>query len=341
MVVVRDRILHGSGRRADRAGAALDERPWSCSRVVQALVQAVAFAFVFNIFLVGAVGGIMSPDNGWNPLIRAIALIMAGIALRSVLGRLGLTSGTRGSDRVAQVSAALAGRHLEDRLLVRATPATPRRAPARAHRWCSRPGAALGGPFSPAALLPPRSAPGPRRARGLRDERRPALSARPPSCRWSRVRPRSRSARPAHPGVGTVASGTVIAGTLVRSSVTHQAASRALPGGRVAPSQTQSTDLAGAAASSGAGAAFSGRGGFLRAAYRLRLPSTTAGGGVSAPYRPASASCPTAAPSNRPVPLVKVPVVKRIARAGGFGPGANGVDGRSGSSRPESSRSWP
>jgi len=270
-------------------GTALELLTW----VVQALVQAVAFAFVFNIFLVGAVGGIMSPDNGWNPLIRAIALIMAGIALRSVLGRLGLTGGPWsriGSRKFKRSGGRGGGRGGPHEKPVFEVP-PGERPPARTA------GAAGGKRSAGGTVQPSRTA-------------APALSAGPtarPVVYATNVHTVGAAAElpmvtrqaalafgaAGAPGVGTVASGTVIAGTLVRSSVTHQAASRALPGGRVAPSQTQSTgSLAGAAASSGAGAAFSGRGGSPAG----RVPASAAvhhgGGGVNAPYRPASASVP-------------------------------------------------
>ena len=42
--------------------------------VAAAVKVAVAFGFAFAVFLAGGIGGIMSPDNGWHPLIKELGI---------------------------------------------------------------------------------------------------------------------------------------------------------------------------------------------------------------------------------------------------------------------------
>ena len=61
--------------------------------VAAAVKVAVAFGFAFAVFLAGGIGGIMSPDNGWHPLIKAGALILATVAVRQLMRKLGVLGG--------------------------------------------------------------------------------------------------------------------------------------------------------------------------------------------------------------------------------------------------------
>ena len=58
--------------------------------VVEAVVKAVAYGFVFAVFLAGAVGGILDPARDWHPWVKIAALVIAVFALQSLLSRLGL-----------------------------------------------------------------------------------------------------------------------------------------------------------------------------------------------------------------------------------------------------------
>ncbi len=62
--------------------------------VVEAVVKAAAFGFLFVVFLAGGIGGIMSPGTTWHPLVKAAALVMASIAMHLLLKRLGLVGGS-------------------------------------------------------------------------------------------------------------------------------------------------------------------------------------------------------------------------------------------------------
>lgn len=62
--------------------------------VVEAVVKAAAFGFLFVVYLVGGIGGIMDPATGWHPLVKAAALVMASIAMHLLLKRLGLVGGS-------------------------------------------------------------------------------------------------------------------------------------------------------------------------------------------------------------------------------------------------------
>lgn len=58
--------------------------------MVEAVAKAAAFGFLFVVFLVGGIGGIMDPATTWHPLVKAAALIMASVAMHKLLKRLGL-----------------------------------------------------------------------------------------------------------------------------------------------------------------------------------------------------------------------------------------------------------
>ena len=58
--------------------------------LVEAVVKAVAYGFVYAVFLAGAVGGILDPARDWHPWVKIAALVFAVFALQSLLNRLGL-----------------------------------------------------------------------------------------------------------------------------------------------------------------------------------------------------------------------------------------------------------
>lgn len=182
--------------------------------VFQALAQAVAFAFVFNIFLAGGVGGIMDPTNGWNPILRALALVIASYAMWAVLKRLGLTGGPWQT----------IGRRIPKRGRGRGGKSHPPRKPDAGPPpsyagFGRRPAAPPGGSGYTAPVRP---RPLPSGGRGG------AVAA---------IRPAPAAALAPVPG-------GVIAGTVVRGSVTlaaHAASSRAVPGGRVLPARGQAS----------------------------------------------------------------------------------------------------
>lgn len=66
---------------------ALDLLGW----IVEAVVKACAFGFVYAVFLAGGIGGIMSPAVDWHPLVKAGALVIAAVAVQNLLKRLGLS----------------------------------------------------------------------------------------------------------------------------------------------------------------------------------------------------------------------------------------------------------
>ena len=69
---------------------ALDLLGW----VVEALVKAVAFGFVFAVFLAGGIGTIMDPALDWHPWVKVVVLLFAVFALQSLLKRMGLIGRT-------------------------------------------------------------------------------------------------------------------------------------------------------------------------------------------------------------------------------------------------------
>ena len=59
--------------------------------MVEAVAKAAIFGFLFVVFLVGGIGGIMDPATTWHPLVKAAALILASVAMHKLLARMGLT----------------------------------------------------------------------------------------------------------------------------------------------------------------------------------------------------------------------------------------------------------
>lgn len=213
--------------------------------VIQAVAQAVAFAFVFNVFLAGAIGGIMSPDSGWNPIVKAVALLLVSVAMWSVMRRLGLTGGPWQRIKTPRFKRGKPSTSGRDAAPGKPSPSpSPSSSPSSSPGWspgtprdvgevrvsstAARPGAiapSVGASRTRAALP---SAPGaPVGARGLT----PALTGGAVTGQEVVTGAAGRVAIGATPGVGQAA---VLAGTLVKAV---NRVPRPIPGGRVDPSR--------------------------------------------------------------------------------------------------------
>jgi len=199
--------------------------------VFQALVTAVVFGFVFNVYLAGAVGGILGANDG-NTITKTIALVMATFALVFVLKRLGLAGGAW---KRIDVKKRRQGSSQEK-------PKTPARpAPGSgggggSFRPSGQTTSPYTGPVKPSNVVASNVRPVGAAANQLTGAVRPMAAIGSGAAAGA-------AAGSVVPGVGTVAGAStgavrsVLAGQIVRSTATAAASRtvRATPGGRVPP----------------------------------------------------------------------------------------------------------
>ena len=200
--------------------------------VFQALVTAVVFGFVFNLYLAGAVGGILGANDG-NTITKTVALVMATFALVFVLKRLGLAGGAW---KRIDVKRRRGGSQEKPKTPARPAPGSGGSGGGGSFRPSGQTTAPYTGPVKPSNVVASNVRPVGAATNQLTGAVRPMASIGSGAAAGA-------AAGSVVPGVGTVAGAStgavrsVLAGQIVRSTATAAAsrAVRATPGGRVPP----------------------------------------------------------------------------------------------------------